>query len=69
MTDRIHSLSVVLERNIRTDDIKPLIGAILQLRGVLRVSPHVADADSHMAESRARAELLDKVIAVLGPKP
>lgn len=68
MTDRIHSLTVVLERDIREDDIEPLILSIKMLRHVLDVKEHVADAVSHMAEERARHELGEKILAVIYPK-
>lgn len=54
MTDRIHSLTVVLDHNIRSDDIEPIIEAIKLLRCVQEVVPHVADHTAYMAESRAK---------------
>ena len=39
MTDRYDAFTVVLERNIRTDDAEPVLAAIRQLRGVLDVIP------------------------------
>ncbi len=65
MTDRIHSLTVVLERNNRDDDTQPLIDAILMFHGVLSVTTHVANVDSHMAEERARRALTEKIYAAL----
>lgn len=35
MTDRYHTLTVVLERDMRDDDAAALIAAIGQLRGVI----------------------------------
>ncbi len=68
MTDRYHTLTVVLERDTRTDDVEALIAAIQQMRGVLKVSGVVSDMDSHMAEERARRELGEKLLAVLYSK-
>lgn len=68
MTDRYHSLIVVLEKDIREDDARSLIGAIRLLRGVLEVSGVVADLDSMMAEERARREIGQKLIDVLYPQ-
>ena len=65
MTDRYHSLTVVLENNLRTDDVEPLMNAIRQLRGVLKVSGEVSDVNSHMAELRARADLGQRVLNVI----
>ncbi len=69
MTDRAHSLIVVLEHDLRVDDAQSLIDAIGCLRGVLSVSPIVADPVSHMAERRARVELQTKVLEVIAPRP
>jgi len=61
MTDRFNALIVVLENDIREDDAKPLIEAIEQLRGVLKVTGNVADLSSQIAETRARRELEQKI--------
>ena len=68
MTDRYHSLTVVLEHDIRDDDAKPILAAIRQLRGVLSVEGNVADLTSHMAQERARRELGEKLLEVVYPK-
>jgi hypothetical protein len=68
MTDRIHSLTVVLSHDIREDDIQPLITAIRLLKPVLSVVTHVTDDDSYMAEERARQELREKMFDILYPK-
>jgi hypothetical protein len=38
MTDRYHALTVVLDREIRTDDAEDIINAIKQLRHVVDVT-------------------------------
>ena len=68
MTDRYHTLTVVLERDTRTDDAEALIAAIGQMRGVLKVSGVVADPAAYMAKERARRELGEKLWAVLEEK-
>ena len=65
MSDRIHSLTVVLDENIRADDAEPIIDAIRQLRGVLSVSGNVANLSDHVARARAFVELRDKILGVL----
>jgi hypothetical protein len=62
MTDRYHTLTVVLEEDIREDDAEGLIAAIGHMRGVLDVTGVVTDLDSHMAEVRVRQELSGKVL-------
>lgn len=69
MTDRFHSLTVVLEKDIRSDDAEGLIQAIRHMRGVLSVTGRVSDPDSHMAEERARRELGQKLWEILYPPP
>lgn len=65
MTDRYHTLTVVLEHDTRTDDAEELIAAISMMRGVLKVDGIVANPTSHMAHERARREFKDKIWAVL----
>ena len=68
MTDRFHSLTVVLEKDMRDDDAQGLMDAIRCMRGVFSVTGKVADLDSHMAEDRARHELGAKLLALVYPK-
>ncbi|HEU4368305.1 MAG TPA: hypothetical protein VFV05_08790 [Methylomirabilota bacterium] len=65
MTDRAHMLNVALDRDIRDDDIQPLIAAIKQLRGVIGVQLAIADASTWACRERARHELREKLWAVL----
>ena len=65
MTDRYHSLVVVLEEDVREDDAEGLMAAVVHLRGVLSVSGVVADLDSKMAEGRARFDLQKQLRDVL----
>ena len=68
MTDRYHSLTVVLEKDIRDDDAQSIINAIKMVKGVLSVKPHVSDFTSLMAEDRARRDLEEKILQVIYPK-
>ena len=65
MTDRINALTVVLTDDWREDDVEPLIEAIKLLKGVLRVSPNIADLDNYVAEERAKHELIVKIRELL----
>lgn len=65
MTDRISRLTVILERDVRDDDIVPLLGAIRQMRGVLRVEQHVADPGELLAYARVGHEWTDKLLALI----
>lgn len=68
MTDRLKGVWVAFERDIRTDDVEPLIEAIKCLRGVLAVEPSIATSDDWWAISRVRQELGEKIWEVLYPK-
>ena len=64
MTDRIHSYTVVLEKDIREDDAEPIINAIKIIKGVLTATPHVADINSTVAKARVRTECLRNIIDI-----
>lgn len=61
MTDRYHALTVILDKEIRSDDAENLISAIKMIRGVLDVNPHVSDITTHMAEERAKFEIRERL--------
>lgn len=65
MTDRYHTLTVVLEHDMRDDDCASTIAAIKHIRGVASVTGVVADGDSWMAETRAKIDLRRKLFEVL----
>jgi hypothetical protein len=56
MTDRIKSLTVVLEPNVRDDDCRVIMEAISQLRRVQEVACNVADFEHYEAVSTANHE-------------
>lgn len=68
MTDRISSLTVVLNQDYREDDIETLINAIKLFGDVLDVVPEVADIASYVAERRVKEELTQKLWEVLYPR-
>ena len=68
MTDTISALTVILEKDIRSDEIEPLIEAIKQFRSVLDVETHVSNLEQRVANSRARVELGEKLFEILYPQ-
>lgn len=68
MTDRINSITLFLDRDIRIDDAESLIAAVRHLRGIIDVQPNVVSIDSKLAEQRALHELRDKILDVLWQK-
>lgn len=68
MTDRYHSLTVVLERDTREEDAQGLIAAISMLKGVLTVGGNVASPESYMAQERVRIDLGKQILDIVYPK-
>lgn len=60
MTDRHAGYIVTLENDMREDDAQATINALRMVKGVLSVDPIVANIETHMAQSRARRELIEK---------
>ena len=65
MTDRIHSITLILENDMRVDDAESLIHAARHLRGVIAVKGNVSDSTAYMAEERAKNQLISKVYEAL----
>lgn len=65
MSDRAHSLTVVLDHDMRVDDLEALVAAIAQFRGVIRVAPNVRDAMTFVAVTRVRHSLRERLWKVL----
>jgi inosine-uridine nucleoside N-ribohydrolase len=65
MTDKYHSLTVVLDHDMRDDDAQSIILAIGMIRGVTSVDGAVADHVSHMAVERAKRELEQSLLDVV----
>ncbi len=61
MSDRIKGITVTLTPDIRDDDAEPILNAIRMIKGVVNVTPHIADADHHIAVCTARNEIRIKV--------
>jgi hypothetical protein len=70
VTDRIQGFTVILDEDLRIDDMEVLHlkNAIAQLRGVLSVRELLADGITEAtAEARVRADLGAKLLRVLYP--
>jgi hypothetical protein len=68
MSDRYHSLTVVLENDLRSeDDAKAIMDAIRVIRGVASVTGVVANFESHMAQERVRLEIGKQLIGICFP--
>ena len=68
MSDKFHSLTVVLKRDLPKEETELLMNAIRQFREVADVTAIQQDTSSHMAIVRAKHYYGDKLCEVLYPK-
>lgn len=69
MTDRVYSLTVVLKRETRVDDVEAITGAITMLKGVHKVElGPVADISHYTNKELITMELRKRILKVLDPK-
>lgn len=61
MTNRYNAVVVSFERDIRDDDAESIINAIRMIKGVVNVDPNVSDINMHVAETRAKIEIINKL--------
>jgi len=67
MSDRLNSLTVVLEKEMKTEDAELIINAIKMIRGVANIIPGVATSEGQIAREMARLDLIKKVYKLLNP--
>lgn len=65
MTTRLKGALIVFEKDIREDDAEPMLAAIAQIRGVLKVTRVEADHNDYIARIRVRSELQQRLWDVL----
>lgn len=66
MTDRAHTITVVLDKDYRTeDDLIPILEAIRMIKGVVAADANVSDATEYMAHERATLDLKRKILDLL----
>lgn len=64
MTDRVKGFYVTLKKDVRIDDVEPIMNAIEMISGVAKVTPSVTDAADHVARVRAKQELYEKIFNI-----
>jgi hypothetical protein len=64
MTNRVNTLTVVLERPIRTDDVQSIVDAIQHIRGVLSVANGEVDHAMFGARTQERIRLRREILRV-----
>lgn len=65
MTDRINALVVILEKDIREDDVESLVNAIRHFRFVADVKKNVSNIGDMIAYTRSRRDLTSKILDIL----
>lgn len=65
MTDRVHSITVVFEDNVREDDVDQYIACFLMMKGVAAAQKNVVDRDNYAAREQAKHELRMKILDLL----
>jgi len=69
MTDRIATLTVMLDREYRDDDVQCIVDAIRMTKGVLKVElGPVVDANHYMNKELIVRAIRKKLLEVLDPK-
>jgi len=67
MSDHHSGYIVVLEQDLKDDAAQPVLNALRQIKGVLSVTPVVADVMGGVAEMRAESRIKRKLLyAVFG---
>ena len=65
MTDRIHALTITLDRDMRSDDVRHVVDAIQMIKFVQSVDPHVTDTGDHCARMRIASEVETKLVQTI----
>lgn len=65
MTDRVKGFTVTLKKDIRIDDVEPIMNAIRMIQGVVHVEPSITTSEDHMNRQRVKNELLTKLFKIL----
>lgn len=67
MTDRIHSITLILGKDLRVDDVEGLANACRHMRGVVNVKPNVSEVGAvEVARSRLVTDLSKELYEMLG---
>lgn len=62
MTDRVQSLTVMLDGPIRTDDVQAIVDAISMVKGVAKVElGEVMDPVAYFARQQASMDLANRI--------
>jgi len=65
MTDRINGFTVILKKEARQDDFEATKDAVLMIRGVARIVPHVTTGSDYIAVQQMKHNLYVKIFNFL----
>lgn len=66
MTDRVQSLTVMLDDPIRTDDVQAIVDAIAMVKGVAKVElGEVMNPTAYFARQKASMDLANRIHDIL----
>lgn len=62
MTDRVRTLTVILDKDYRDDDVESIVHAISSIRGVDRVETRVVQHEDHIARRTVAAAMKNRML-------
>ena len=65
MSDRVNSLLVILDKDMRDDDVQALVDAIRMMKNVNSVSMNVSDPDTQVAVMRERSRVNNALLDLI----
>lgn len=65
MTERAHSLTVILSNDMRVDDVEHLVHAIQMMKFVHSVEPNTRDSELAVVEHRLKREVIERLYDVI----
>lgn len=65
MTDRVKGFTVILEEDIRIDDVQVILDAVKMIRGVGHVEPSILTSNDLYARERVKMEMREKILQII----
>jgi hypothetical protein len=65
MTDRVRTLTVVLDRDYRDDDVERIVQTITMIKGVHQVEVGVVTGEQELARFALRGDLKKKLLLAI----
>lgn len=62
MTDRVRNLTVILDRDVRTDDLEIIVSAINMIKGVHSISWNPVNGDDYVNRQVIKSDVHSKLL-------